>query len=531
MISSFLETIKEAIVSVVPIMVIVLLLHFTMAPLLGNEIYRFLLGGAMLILGLGVFLEGAQIGMVSFGQKVGSALTRRRSLTLMLTASFAIGFAITIAEPDVQVLATQVSTFVPSIDRQRLLIMIALGVGLFLLIGTGRIILQIPLRVLFIIFYIIVFAICALVDAGFVGVAFDAGGATTGPITVPFIMALGIGVASAGRGKEGDDSSFGLVGLASIGPISAVAVMGLLYPGGMDVVKDAAVIEDSSAEILTPFWDILPGVAHEIAMALLPLLVIFIFFQIVLLRLPFQQVKRMLLGMVYAFIGLVIFMTGVIGGFTPAGLALGFSLASLGPAALITVGLFIGAVVVCAEPAVWILNEQIEDLSGGYIKRRVMLAALSISIGIAVALGMLRVSTGISIWWIITPGYALALILTRFCPPLFTAIAFDSGGVASGPMAATFVLAISLGASHALGGNPATDAFGMIAMIAMAPLITIQILGLIFKHMENKKKCRDQECLALELLAEEQAALEKQSSTPREPIEPDQSRHDKKQND
>ena len=232
----------------------------------------------------------------------------------------------------------------------------------------------------------------------------------------------------------------------------------------------------------------------------------------------------MLLGMIYAFIGLVIFMTGVIGGFTPAGLALGFSLASLGPEALIIVGLFIGAVVVCAEPAVWILNEQIEDLSGGYIRRRVMLAALSVSIGLAVALGMLRVATGISIWWVITPGYALALILTRFCPPLFTAVAFDSGGVASGPMAATFVLAISLGASHALGGNPATDAFGMIAMIAMAPLITIQILGLIFKYMENKKKCRDQECLAQELLAEERAALEKQSSTPREPTEPDQPR-------
>ena len=476
---------------------IVLLLHFFVAPLAPGELPRFVIGGIMLILGLGIFLEGAHIGMVAFGQKVGSALTRKRSLPLMLVASFAIGFAITIAEPDVQVLASQVNSFVPAIDRQRLLTMIAIGVGLFLLIGTGRIILQIPLRNLFVIFYILLFLACSTVDPGFVGVAFDAGGATTGPITVPFIMALGIGVAGAGRGKEGDDSSFGLVGLASIGPIAAVALMGAMS-GGLGPITAGTTAAHAPDSLVGPFVHILPGIMHEIAMALLPLLVIFIFFQIILLRLPFQQVKRMLLGMVYAFIGLVLFMAGVTGGFTPAGLSLGFALGQIGPLALIAVGLIIGAVVVCAEPAVWILNEQIEDISGGYIKRNVMLAALSISIAIAVALGMLRVSTGISIWWIITPGYALALMLTRFCPALFTAIAFDSGGVASGPMATTFVLALSLGASRALGGNPATDAFGMIAMIAMAPLITLQILGLIFKHMENKKKRLDQEQLALE---------------------------------
>ena len=504
-------------------MAIVLLLHFTVAPLQPGELPRFALGGALLILGLSIFLEGANIGMVSFGQKVGSALTRKRSLPLMLGASFAIGFAITIAEPDVQVLATQVNSFVPSIDRQRLLIMIALGVGLFLLIGTARIILQVPLRYLFVIFYFLLFAACATVEAGFVGVAFDAGGATTGPITVPFIMALGIGVASAGRSKDSSDSSFGLVGLASIGPIAAVAALGAMSDG-MGQVK-AADIKDTATTFLGPFIHALPHFIQEIALALLPLLVIFIFFQFVLLRLPFQQVKRMLLGMFYAFIGLVMFMTGVTGGFTPAGLSLGFAMGQLGPMPLIVMGLFIGAVVVCAEPAVWILNEQIEDISGGYIKRNVMLAALSLSIAIAVALGMLRVSTGISIWWIIVPGYGLALLLTRFCPALFTAIAFDSGGVASGPMATTFVLALSLGASRALGGNPATDAFGMIAMIAMAPLITIQMLGLIFKHMENKKKRLDQECLAQDKLDQEK--LDQEQTLPGS-VAPEQNDHARK---
>ncbi|MCC8193153.1 MAG: DUF1538 domain-containing protein, partial [Deltaproteobacteria bacterium] len=212
---------------------------------------------------------------------------------------------------------------------------------------------------------------------------------------------------------------------------------------------------------------------------------------LLLLRLPGQQVRRMVFGLVYAYIGLVVFMTGVSGGFSPVGKSLGAALGTYSPAGLIPIGFVLGAVVVCAEPAVWILTQQIEEISGGYIQRKIMFAALSISIALAVALGMLRVVTGMSIWYVLLPGYALALLLTRFCPPLFTAIAFDSGGVASGPMATTFVLSLTLGASAACGGNPATDAFGMIAMIAMAPLITIQLLGMIFKQLEKRQPKRE----------------------------------------
>ena len=489
MIANFVEKFKESVISVLPVMAIVVLLHFTIARLGEGQLLQFIIGGLLLILGLSIFLVGADIGMIPFGQKVGSALTRKRSLALMLIASFAIGFAITIAEPDVQVLANQVSSIMPSLDKNLLLWMIAIGVGLFLLIGTGRIVLQVPLRILLIGFYIALFAAASFVDPGFVGVAFDAGGATTGPITVPFIMAMGMGVAAAGRNKEGsDDSSFGLVGLSSIGPIAAVVVLGMTAKGGMETaaVEEAAAAAVSVADA---FLGILPHIMEEIAMALLPLFIIFLIFQILLLKLPSQQVRRMVFGLVYAYIGLVIFMTGVSGGFSPVGKSLGIALGQFANgSALIPVGLILGAVVVCAEPAVWILTQQIEEVSGGYIKRKIMLAALSISIALAVVLGMLRVVTGMSIWYVLLPGYALALILTRYCPPLFTAIAFDSGGVASGPMATTFVLSVTLGASAAIGGNPATDAFGMIAMIAMAPLITIQILGIIFKQLEKRQK-------------------------------------------
>ncbi|MDL2210077.1 DUF1538 domain-containing protein [Desulfovibrio sp. OttesenSCG-928-O18] len=493
MIADFVEKIKESVISVVPIMAIVVVLNATIAPLGEGQLVQFLVGGVLLILGLSIFLVGADIGMVPFGQRVGSALTRKRSLGLMLFASFAIGFAITIAEPDVQVLADQVSTIMPSLNKGTLLVMIAVGVGLFLLIGTGRIIIQIPLRRLLVVFYLLLFAACAFVDPGFVGVAFDAGGATTGPITVPFIMAMGVGVASAGRAKEGsDDSSFGLVGLASIGPIAAVAAFGMTAKGGMveAAVQDAA---PKALSVVDTFLSILPHIIQEIFLALLPLFVIFFVFQILLLKLPAQQVRRMVFGLVYAFIGLVIFMTGVSGGFSPVGKSLGMALGSFADgAALVPVGFLLGAVVVCAEPAVWILTQQIEEVSGGYIKRKIMLVALSLGVALAVVFGMLRVVTGMSIWFVLVPGYALALILTRFCPGLFTAIAFDSGGVASGPMATTFVLSVTLGASAAVGGNPATDAFGMIAMIAMAPLITIQLLGMIFKQLEKRQKEREE---------------------------------------
>ena len=503
MISNFSARLKESLTSVIPVMVIVLILHFTIAPLQYGQLPQFLVGGGLLILGLTIFLVGADIGMVPFGQAIGSALAHKRNLLLIIVASFIIGFAVTIAEPDVQVLAVQVNGVAPAIEKGRLLIMIALGVGLFLTIGTARIVLRLPLSWLLIIFYILLFALCSFVESEFIGISFDAGGATTGPITVPFIMAMGIGVAAAAKTDDDKDGGFGMVGLASIGPIAAVAVMGLTSHAGIADNQGGGLASLENVTSLMRFWHILPEVAHEISMALVPILVIFIVFQYTLLHLPRQAMKRILLGFLYTFIGLVVFMTGVSGGFSLAGQTLGMALGDFGhPWILIPIGLVIGAVVVVAEPAVWVLTEQVEEVSGGYIGRKAMLVALSISIAFAVALGMFRVVSHVSIWYVLLPGYGLALLLTRFCPPLFTAIAFDSGGVASGPMSATFVLSLTLGASVALGGNPMTDAFGMMAMIAMAPLITIQLLGLVFKYMENKRQ-KMEEAQAREQVLEE----------------------------
>ncbi|MDR1534835.1 MAG: DUF1538 domain-containing protein [Planctomycetota bacterium] len=490
MLSSLREKTRESAISVIPILLIVVLLDLALLRLPWEELARFLIGGVLIILGLSVFLTGAELGMVAFGEKVGGALTRRRNIILILAASFVVGFAITIAEPDVQVLASQIANLDSNVDRDLILLMIAIGVGFFLMVAMVRVIMQFSLRLLLIGFYLLLFLICAFVDPGYVGVAFDSGGATTGPITVPFIMAMGLGVAANIMRRGDNDNSFGFIGLASIGPIMAVALMGL-FSGVKLGAGGRPKLTEENLGVLESFLSRFLHILENITFALLPVFILFLVFQFTLLRLPSEQMRRMLLGFFYSFAGLVVFMLGVEGGFTPVGQSLGVGLGALADGwLLIPVGLLLGAVVVCAEPAVWVLTEQVEKVSGGYLKRRYLLFALSLSISLAVALGMIRVVTGIGIWWMLIPGYLLALGLTGFSPRLFTAIAFDSGGVASGPMSTTFVLALTVGASVARGGNPVTDAFGMVAMIAMAPLVTIQVFGIIVATIEKKQNRR-----------------------------------------
>lgn len=482
-----LGKLKENATSILPIAAIVLLLDFTVTPLGTTMTFQFLFGTVLTILGLTIFLLGADIGIIPIGEKVGTALTRKRSLPLLLIVAFIIGFLVTIAEPDVQVLAKQICSINPAIRDGVLVIAIAIGIGLFVALGLLRTVLQIPMKYFMTIAYIAVFALAAFTSETFVPLAFDASGATTGPMTVPFIFALGLGVAS----KQSKDDSFGLTGIASIGPIMAVLILGLVTAGKSSAVgagAEAAGEAAATVQGIGVFGALLPDILKESALALLPLAGMLFLFQFWMLHLPPRQLIRMCFGLVYAFVGLVMFLTGVNGGFMPAGEIIG---SMIGGASyknvLILLGVVIGAVVVCAEPAVWVLTEQVEDISGGAIRRKVLLLTLSAGVACAIGLAMARVLFRFSIWYILIPGYAIALILTFFCPKLFTAIAFDSGGVASGPMTSTFILSFTLGASQASGGNPLTDAFGVIALVAMTPLIAIQVLGLIYSHKGGAK--------------------------------------------
>ena len=476
----FIEKCKESVISVVPIVILVLLLHLTVAPL-GDALPRFLAGAALFIIGLGLFLVGADIGVLPVGQKVGSTLTAKRNLALMLMVGFVVGFIITVAEPDVQVLAAQVTGVAPVIAPMALVCIIAAGVGFFVAVAMGRIIFQLPLKLLIFLCYALVFLCAFFVPDLFLGIGFDAGGATTGPMTVPFIMALGVGVAAVRGGSHAGDDSFGFVGLASVGPILAVLMLGLFASPAAPA--SAAAVESAPAGLAAHFLHLLPEVTHEVSMALGPLAVLFLLFRLFLIKLSRRQTIRMVMGLLYTFFGVILFFLGVKGGFMPAGDMLGALLSTPEHRfLLIPVALILGAVVVCAEPAVWILTEQVEQVSGGAIRRTFMLAALSAGVSLAVGIAMYRVISGTSLWFFLIPGYAAAMLLMRLCPRMFTAIAFDSGGVASGPMASTFILAFMLGVSKGVGGNPAVDAFGCIAMIAMTPLIAIQLLGIVFSR-------------------------------------------------
>ena len=472
------EKLKEAAASVLPVTAIVAVLCLALVRVDVGLMLSFLLGSGLLIVGMGLFTLGAELSMSRIGNLIGAKMTKSQKLWFVLGVSFLLGVAITMAEPDLQVLATNV----PAIDKTVLVVTVSVGVGFFLMLCMARILFSISLRLLLIIFYAIVFIGAFLSDAGFLSVAFDSGGVTTGPMTVPFIMALGVGVASIRSDENAKADSFGLVGLCSIGPILSVLLLGAIYKTQPSAAEgDPSALVSSTVDLGKDYLHALPEYLWEVTMALLPIVVFFLIFQVISLKLRKLPFLRIMVGILYTYLGLVLFLTGVNVGFSPLGYALGAALAEgwkiylLAPLAML-----MGWFIINAEPAVHTLNKQVAELSAGAISERAMGLSLSIAVSAAGGLAMLRVITGISIMYFLVPGYLTAIALSFFVPRTFTAIAFDSGGVASGPLTATFMLPFATGACEALGGNVMTDAFGLVALVAMMPLITVQVMGAIY---------------------------------------------------
>ena len=472
------EKMQEAVRSVLPITLIVFAVCLAVVPVESGLMLSFLVGSVMLIFGMGLFSLGAEMSMSKIGNLIGAKMTKSRKLWLILVLSFALGAAITMAEPDLQVLAANV----PAIDKNVLVMTVSIGVGLFLMLCMVRILFAIPLRRLLVIFYLLVFAGAALTDVGMLSVAFDSGGVTTGPMTVPFIMALGVGVASIRSDENAKADSFGLVALCSIGPVLSVMLLGAIYKP--DVAESVVTLSTGAATTIELGRDYISAVSHqlyEVAVALLPIFVFFLVFQVVSLKLRRIPLMRIVVGIAYTYAGLVLFLTGVNVGFSPLGYVLGASIVDEGLSYfLVPLAMLMGWFIINAEPAVHILNKQVEELSAGAISERAMGLSLSIAVASANGLAMLRVLTGVPIMYFLVPGYAIALALSFFVPRTFTAIAFDSGGVASGPLTATFMLPVAIGACLAHGGNIMTDAFGLVALVAMMPLITVQVMGAIY---------------------------------------------------
>lgn len=478
------EKIKESLSSVLPVTAIVLLLLVTIAPIDAPILLSFIIGAVLLVFGMGLFTLGADLAMMPMGEYVGSKMTRSKKLWIIILVSFFVGTMITMSEPDLTVLAGQIQ----SIPSLALILSVALGVGAMLVIAMLRIIFKIRLKYLLLFFYAIVFAFAFFVPESFLAISFDSGGVTTGPMTVPFIMSLGVGVASIRADEDAASDSFGLVALCSVGPIVAVMALGLL--NDVSELKPEVYTIPSltdSREIFMAFIEKMPHYAFEVLIAVGPIVVFFLIFRIISGGLGSKGLGKIMIGVLYTFVGLTLFLTGVNVGFMPLGNLLGATLAKSSLKWLIIpIGMIIGYFIVSAEPAVHVLTKQVDDETSGAIPGKVLLLTLSIGVAISVGIAMLRVLTGLPILYILVPGYALALLLSFVVPDVFTSIAFDSGGVASGPMTATFLLPFAVGACMAVGGDVVKDAFGVVAMVAMTPLIAIQVLGLVYKLKQSK---------------------------------------------
>ncbi|MDE7191101.1 MAG: DUF1538 domain-containing protein [Clostridia bacterium] len=491
MVKALLVKLKESLISVLPIAIIVLIISFTpLAPLTATEQITFAVCAVMLILGIGLFNLGADLAMTPMGGHVGTGLTKSKKVLVLVSVCFIMGVLITIAEPDLSVLASQVSDVM---NDTVLIVTVGVGVGIFLIIAVLKIVFHKSLSMLLMFFYMMLFAVCALlIECGktnFLSLSFDSGGVTTGPITVPFIMALGFGIATTVGGRDANENSFGLIALCSIGPIIAVMILSLCSKGeiSQDTLNALASYE-TVEESLSSIGHAILSTSKDVISALALIVLFFLVLQFTVLKLPRQKLAQIGIGILYTFFGLVIFLVAVEVGFMPIGFKLGTEIANFSQPVLAVFGLVIGFVVVLAEPAVHVLNKQVEQVTGGGVKKIEMLIALSLAVGVSLCLSIIRMIFHFSLLYYLIPGYLISLGLSFFVPRVYTAIAFDSGGVASGPLTSSFILPLIVGACVSVNGGAdsiLTDAFGVVAMVAMTPLITIQALG--FKAIMSAK--------------------------------------------
>lgn len=484
------QKLKEAALSVLPIVLLVVILNYTVSPLEFGQLIRFLIGAMLIILGLSIFLLGVELSVDQIGRHMGSTIAKSNKVWIVVVAGILLGFFISVAEPDLQILAGQVDAVTAGfVSKLSIVVIVSIGIALLLSLGLVRIVYNFTLHKLLTGLYGVIFILAIFTSPEFMSISFDASGATTGALTVPFILALALGVSALKKDSQASEKdSFGLVAITSTGAIISVMILsiiskldkisGSLMPGKYD-----------SNSIFLPFVYKLPNIAFEIVLALLPILVLFLIFQKTSFKLSKNEKTRILMGLVYSFIGLVLLLTGVSAGFMEIGSIVGYKIAALdNKALLIGIGFIMGFLTILAEPAVFVLTNQIENVTSGYVKRKTVLAALSIGVGVSVALSMVRILIPeLKLWHYLLPGYIIAITLSYLVPKLFVGIAFDSGGVASGPMTATFILAFAQGAAHQIeGADVLLDGFGIISMVALTPLITLQILGLIYKVKSRK---------------------------------------------
>lgn len=477
------EKAKEAISSIVPVMVIMILIGLFLG-FNATTMVSILISTILLIVGVTLFTLGADMSMMEMGKTISSGLLKTRKVGLILFVSFIVGIVITVAEPDLKVLASQMT----AIDSKVLILSVGLGVGIFLSIAAGRIIYQINLKKIIGFFYVILLLMIVVSKNEMIPLAFDSGGVTTGPMSVPFILAMGIGFSTSRTKKKSKNDSFGLVALCSIGPILTVLILGLLMKGDLSYTYNIQGETTTFLSMMINYVGEIVPVFKDVLMSLLPIVGVFVVFCLITRSVSKRQIMKVMLGLPITLIGLTLFFIGVNVGYLPVAYLIGIKMYNKAKGLLIILGLIIGFVIVKAEPAVAVLTEQIEKLTEGSIKRSVMNNTIAVGVALAVAISIFRVISGVSINVILIVGYLVSLGLMFFSPDIFTMVAFDSGGAVTGPMTTSFLLPLVIGICYASGGNVLTDAFGLVALVAMSPLLTIQILGIVYRLKSKKKE-------------------------------------------
>ena len=480
------DKLKEAISSILPIAIVMILSSLILGFKLETTI-SILVSTLLLIIGVTLFTYGAELSMIEIGKVIASTLVKTKKSVLIIVVAFIVGIIITVAEPDLKVLATQM-TAIPSTT---LILCVGLGVGIFLALAAIRILFQIDLKKIIAFFYLILLAMIFISNKEMVPISFDSGGVTTGPMSVPFIIAMGIGFSKARPRKEAKENSFGLVALCSIGPILTVLLLGLLMPSNLTYTYDISPEVTSFITLVKNYLHEILPIIKDVLISLLPILGVFLIFNLITKKVKKKKLKTIITGLVITLIGLALFFIGVNVGYMPNAYLLGIKLHDTLGMLTIIFGIVIGFVIVRAEPAVSVLTEQIEEMTEGSLKKPLLINTIACGVSAAVALSITRVMTGIPITWILVIGYLVALFLMIFTPKIFTMVAFDSGGAVSGPMTTSFLLPFIIGICYAHGGNVLTDAFGLVALVALSPLITIQILGIVYRIISNKKPSQE----------------------------------------
>ncbi len=473
MFKNFMAKLKESFMAVFPITLVIFALVIFFVPTEVDAIAKLAISAVLLVLGMALFTMGADSAMEELGKNIGSTLTKSNKLWFMIACSFVIGFMITFAEPDLMVLANQVAEYSSLSNVWVFISTVSLGVGIFLMFAILKLVFKWKLSVLLAICYGAILVLAFFVPQQFMPIAFDSGSVTTGPISVPFLISFGLGLSAVRSGKNEDDS-FGLIALCSAGPILAVMILSLFLKPSAGPVVDEVV---ASSGVFQEIGHSLLEYVGDVALILLPIIVIFILFQIFSFKFPKQKVLKMCMGFVYTFIGITLFLAGVECGYSKMGTAIGEFLGGLDFNWIaIPIGFLLGACAIMAEPALQVLKKQVEDITGGVLKQSVIVWVVCIGVACSVAVAVMQSMYNFSLLYILVPVYVVAIGLAFFNTKLFTAVAFDSGGVATGAMAVSFTLPMVIGLSA-----EGASGFGTIALVAAFPILSMQILGFIYK--------------------------------------------------